>query len=71
MQYVERLKEARKSAGLTQQTVAKHLGIPSTQVVRYEKGINEIPVRYLCEMCKLYGVSADWVLGISKERGNL
>ncbi len=60
--YYERLKEARKKAKLTQKFVADQLGIPDTQLIRYEKGINELPLRYFREMCRIYQVSADDIL---------
>ena len=30
---------------------------------RYERGANELPVRHLVTLCKLYNVSADYLLG--------
>ena len=63
-----RLKEARQQHGLSQNAVATHLLIPQQQYSRYENGKNEIPVRYVIELCKLYNVSADWLLGLKEER---
>lgn len=57
--YYETLKQARKQNNLTQEEVAKRLKIPQTQIVRYEKGINEIPLRYFAYMCKLYKLDAN------------
>lgn len=57
--YYDTLKHARKSNNLTQEEVAKALQIPQTQIVRYEKGINEIPLRYFAYMCKLYKLDAN------------
>ena len=51
---VNRLVEARKQAGLSQAKVAGVLGIPQQQYCRYENGQNEIPVRYVVVLCKLY-----------------
>lgn len=63
---VSRLAEARKHAGLSQRKVAEALDIPQQQYCRYENGQNEIPVRYVIALCKLYGISADWLLGLKE-----
>ena len=67
MQVVLRLAEARKRAGLSQNKVAESLGIPQQQYCRYENGQNEIPVRYVIALCKFYGISADWLLGLKDD----
>lgn len=64
MNYTTRIVEARKKAGLSQTQVANSLMITQQQYSRYEKGTNEIPVRYLVQLCKLLSVSSDWILGI-------
>lgn len=61
--YNTRIVESRQRKGLTQQKAAECLGIQQQQLSRYEKGTNEIPVRYLVELCKLYEVTPNWVLG--------
>lgn len=62
--FMPRLAEIRKAKGLSQNAIAKVLGIPQQQYSRYEQGQNEIPVRYVIELCKFYQVSADWLLGL-------
>jgi hypothetical protein len=32
---------------------------------RYENGLSKMPIRHLMMLVKLYGVSADYILGIS------
>ena len=66
MDYVQRLIEARKRKKLSQTQAAEALMITQQQLSRYEKGSNEIPIRYLIQLCKLYEVSADWVLGLDE-----
>lgn len=34
---------------------------------RYEKGIREIPVWALIKLAELYGVSVDYILGLTNE----
>ena len=60
------LKEFRKKHNLSQREIAESIGIDQRQWSRYENGINEFPIRYLKEICELYNVSADEILGISK-----
>ena len=64
MPVVQRLLDARKQAGLSQNKVAEALNISQQQYCRYENGQNEIPVRYVIELCKFYSISADWLLGL-------
>ena len=37
------------------------------QYFKYEKGINELPIRYLVVICKAFDISADWLLGLENE----
>ncbi len=62
--YMEILRELREDHDMTQKQVADVLGTTQQVYSRYEKGINEIPVRHLIALCKLYRVSADYVLGL-------
>ena len=64
MLYMERIKQFRQENNITQAQVAETLGITQQQYFKYEKGINELPIRYLIEICETYGVSADWLLGL-------
>ena len=51
----ERLKDARKARGLTQEAVAKTLGILRTTLVAMEKGARRVTPGELIEMAKMYG----------------
>ena len=62
--YMEILRELREDSDLTQAQVATALGTTQQVYARYEKGINELPVRHLRALCLLYGVSADYILGL-------
>ena len=67
MQYTQRLKDLRKDRDLTQAQVAELLNLQTEQYRRYEAGINEAKVGFIQEICKLYNVSADYVLGFTNE----
>ncbi|MBP3632946.1 MAG: helix-turn-helix transcriptional regulator [Oscillospiraceae bacterium] len=60
--FLEKLRGLREDNDLTQSEVAKILGTSQTMYARYERGANELPLRHLCSLCKLYNVSADYLL---------
>ena len=62
--YVRRIRELREDNDFTQTQIAKYLGTSQTMYARYERGANELPVRHLIVLCKLYHVSADYILGL-------
>lgn len=66
MQYYERLKEVREDLDLTQREAAEAIGIRQQQLSKYETGEQEMTVSKLKELCKYYGVSSDYILGLRK-----
>ena len=62
----EIIRSLREDRDLTQSDIAKLLGTTQQVYSRYEKGINEIPIRHIITLCKFYNVSADYVLGIKQ-----
>jgi transcriptional regulator with XRE-family HTH domain len=62
----ERLRRARFAAGLRQRAAARVLGIDRQDLGRYERDLVEPSLDRLREMCLLYGVSADTLLGLSE-----
>ena len=65
METFEILRNLREDKDLTQQNIADYLKIGRTMYRRYETGETEIPIRHLKALCILYGVSADYILGLS------
>ncbi|MGM9564199.1 MAG: helix-turn-helix domain-containing protein [Faecousia sp.] len=63
--YVKIIRDLREDADLTQTQVAEILGTSQTMYARYERGASELPIRHLISLCRLYHVSADYVLGLS------
>ena len=59
---LHRLRALREDNDLTQQQVAQVLGTSQTMYARYERGANELPIRHLVTLCKLYNISADYLL---------
>ena len=62
--YIKRIRDLREDHDKTQQEIAEILGTSQTMYARYERGANEMPVRHLIVLCKYYGVSADYILGL-------
>lgn len=63
-EYWEVLRDLREDRDLRQEDIAKLLKTTQQVYSRYEKGINELPIRHLKTLCRYYGVSADYVLGL-------
>ncbi len=68
MKYVKRIRDLREDSDKTQQQIADILGTSQTMYARYERGANELPLRHLLTLCKYYGVSADYILGLSDKK---
>ena len=64
--FLKRMRDLREDHDMTQQAVADYLGTSQTMYARYERGANELPIRHLIKLCRLYGVSADDFLGLEK-----
>ena len=65
MKYIKRIRDLREDNDKTQQKIASILGTSQTMYARYERGANELPLHHLITLCKYYGVSADYILGLS------
>lgn len=65
--YGERLKKARKNKNLTLVNVGIQLNTTHATISRYENGKLEPNLDTLKALCKLYNVSADYILGIKNE----
>ena len=69
MKLRERMKELRKERNLRQEDIAVELDIAITTYCRYELGMREPGASLLEKMADYYGVSVDYLLGRSDERG--
>lgn len=68
MNYVKKLRDLREDHDYTQQQIADYLKTSQTMYARYERGANELPIRHLIRLCKLYNVSADYILDLENEK---
>ena len=65
--YIKIMRDLREDHDKTQQQIAEVLGTSQTMYARYERGANELPIRHLITLCKYYGVTADYLLGLDVE----
>ena len=68
MNYIRRMRALREDSDYTQEYVAHYLGTSQTMYARYERGANELPLHHFVKLCKLYNVSADYLLGLSDRK---
>ena len=68
MDYEIIMRNLREDNDLTQKQVADYLGTSQTMYARYERGANELPIRHLIKLSKLYKVSTDYILGLASEK---
>ena len=61
----KRLKELRIEQKLSQREVADALGLNSVTYLHYEKAQREPPLSVLADMAKFFGVTIDYLLGLS------
>lgn len=65
--YTERLLLAREKRGMSQKELSEIVGLKQQQYARYEKGINIMPITHLKKICIALDISADYILGLTKE----
>lgn len=63
--FSERLRELRKSAGITQRQIAARLNISQQSYARYESGTGEPNLETLAKIAEIFDVTADYLLGLA------
>lgn len=66
MDMIQRIIDLRIDNDDTQRSLAAKMGIHHIQLANYERRKNEMPTRYVKQICAIYGVSADYILGLPK-----
>lgn len=61
----EKLKALRIEKGLTQQQIAEKIGLVKGSISAYEQSAKYPSIDVLIKLCELFGVSADYLLGLS------
>ena len=68
MNFPSILASLRREQGLSQRQTASQLGISQALLSHYENGTREPGLEFLIKVCSFYGVSADYILGLSPDR---
>lgn len=63
-----RLKDLREDFDKTQKEIADYLHIKQNTYSQYENGQRQLPISVLIELAEYYGVSADYILGLTDIR---
>ena len=61
----EIIRDLREKHEYKQEIIAKYLGVVQQTYSNYEKGHTSLPLDYLVKLAKFYGVSADYLLGLT------
>lgn len=65
--FSQTMSELRRAKGLSQRKAAADLKISQALLSHYENGAREPGLSFVCRACKYYGVSADFMLGLSDD----
>lgn len=65
------LSELRREKGISQRTAATELNISQALLSHYENGLREPGLDFICKAADYYGVSVDYLLGVSDIRSGL
>lgn len=59
----EGIKELRTEKGLSQEGLARQIGVSQKAIDYWERGVNEPKASYILALCDFFDVSADDLLG--------
>lgn len=63
----DKIKTLRHEAGYSQAQLARKLDVTRSAVNAWEMGLSTPTTQYVVELCKLFHVSSDYLLGLSTE----
>lgn len=67
-EFGEVLAELRQDVGMTQQDLAVELNVAKSSISNYETGQRRAHTELICSAAKVFDVSTDYLLGLSKFR---
>ena len=59
-----RIRELRRERGISQPQLAAAIGVSKGVISFWENGVNEPKASYIVALCKFFGVSSDYLLGL-------
>ena len=63
----ERIRDLRIDRGLKQKEIAKILNVSQNTYSQYEIGVSRYPLDAVVKLAKYYGVSVDYLVGLTDE----
>lgn len=66
--YNKRLKDLREDKNISQQQLAKLMGLSDVTIQSYEYGKSEPKMSTLIKMAELYGTSIDYIAGLTDDK---
>ena len=66
--YTKRIRDLREDMDLKQEHIAKALHTTQGYYSKYELRKRALPIEHLITLCKIYNVSADYILGFTDEK---
>lgn len=66
MHFHERIRQIREDSDKTQAEVAKILNVGQSYYSKQERNEKPFKIEQIATLCKFYGVSADYILGLPK-----
>lgn len=67
MPYYRRLRDLREDHDLTQTQLVEQLHMHKTTYTNYEQGKRDLPLAVAVKIAKFYGVSLDYLAGLSND----
>ena len=64
----ERIRNLREDSDLTQAQLGAHINVPQRTYAYYESGSRMIPPQVLVALAQFYGVSVDYLLGLTDQK---
>jgi transcriptional regulator with XRE-family HTH domain len=60
-----RIRQTREALRLTRERVAREIGVSVSQLYKYERGVHQPPAGPVGKLAKMFGVSPDYLLGLT------
>lgn len=67
--YGKRIRELREEKGWSQSELARRMNCVQKSVSRYECETADLGTEEIVKLCRIFGVSADFLLGLEDETG--
>ena len=67
--YGERIKELREERDMSQEKLAKLLCCNQQTISKYEREVRDLGTQTIINLCRIFEVSADYLLGLEDDTG--